>query len=189
MAEKKPGCLPLKNSRQEQFCQEYLIDLHAFNAAERAGYTDPNYGRQLLTFSSVSDRIAYLMQERSQRVGVTADRVLNELALIAFSNLDDYAEWGSAGGENFMHLTPSRELTRAQKSVIRSVKHTRKRGKTEEDTLEIVREDKLSALDKIMKHLGMYRPEEGTGRTSGLDALVELMAARKQQRDEERGET
>ena len=35
--------------QQSLFVAEYLIDQNATAAAERAGYSDPNYGRQLLT--------------------------------------------------------------------------------------------------------------------------------------------
>lgn len=172
--------------QQERFCQEYLIDLNATAAAGRAGYSDPNYGRQLIAKPNVSARIADLMGEREKRTGVTADRVINELALIAFSNLDDYAEWGGdVDGGNVLRLKPSRQLTRAQKAVIKSIRHTRKRGKTDEDTLEIVREDKLSALDKLAKHLNLYGEHGDDGKRSGLDDLITTMAALRAQRESE----
>ncbi len=181
------------NPKQEAFCREYLIDLNATQAAIRAGYApehaESQASRLMSSNAKVKARIAELMAEREQRTQVTADRVIQELALIAFSNLDDFAEWGGGvDGVNVLRLKPSRELTRAQKAVIKSVKHTRKRGKTDEDTLEIVREDKLSALDKLAKHLNLYNEHGDDGKRSGLTALVELMADRKRQRDEERGE-
>lgn len=173
--------------KQDAFCREYLIDLDATAAAKRAGYSERSAaerGYELRQIPSVQRRIAELQAERAERTNITADRVLQELALIAFSNLDDFAEWGGdVDGINVLTLKPSRELTRAQKAVIKSVKHTRKRGKTDEDTLEIVREDKLSALDKLAKHLNLYGEHGDDGKRSGLDDLVESMAALRAQRD------
>lgn len=180
---------PKLTPKQEQFCNEYLIDLNATQAALRAGYSSKTAGSQgerLLRNVDVATRIQELQSQRSERTQITADRVLEELALIAFSNLDDFAEWGMnhASGENFLVLRSSDELTRGQKAVIKSIKRVRKTGKTEEDTLEIVREDKLSALDKLAKHLGLYKEgDPGAGKKSGLDLLVEMMAQRRSERE------
>ena len=43
--------------QQSLFVAEYLIDQNATAAAERAGYSDPNYGRQLLTNPNVKRAI------------------------------------------------------------------------------------------------------------------------------------
>lgn len=178
-------------AQQEAFCRAYIAtpDLNATQAAIDAGYSPRGAsvrGSELLGNRKVSARIAELMAEREKRSDITADRVLNELALIAFSNLDDYAEWGGdVDGGNVLRLKPSRQLTRAQKAVIKSIRHTRKRGKTDEDTLEIVREDKLSALDKLAKHLNLYGEHGDDGKRSGLDDLITTMAALRAQRESE----
>ena len=184
------GAMPLKNAKQEQWCQEYLIDLDATAAARRVGYSDPNYGRQLLTNPNVEKRIAALMAERASRTQITQDRVLHELAALGFTSFTDLATWD----EDYLTFIPSEQLPDAARRSVQAVKVKRVSrvspdgAETNTVEMEIRQHDKLSALDKIAKHLGLYRPEEGTGRTSGLDALVELMAARKRQRDAERGE-
>ena len=40
--------------KQKRFCEEYLVDLNATQAAARAGYKDPNIVRQLITKNNVS---------------------------------------------------------------------------------------------------------------------------------------
>jgi phage terminase small subunit len=67
--------------KQERFCREYIIDLKAAPAAERAGYSPRsacNIGPRLLTEQPIKDRIAELMGERMQRVEVDADYVLRQ---------------------------------------------------------------------------------------------------------------
>ncbi len=61
--------------KQARFVEEYLKDLNATQAAARAGYKDPNIGRQLITKNNVADAIAQAKGDRSERCGVQADDV------------------------------------------------------------------------------------------------------------------
>ena len=70
-------------NKQKRFCEEYLIDLNATQAAIRAGYKNPDVGRRLVTKSHVSAYIEKLREEQQQRTQITADAVLGELAKIA----------------------------------------------------------------------------------------------------------
>ena len=73
------------NAKQEAFCREYIIDLNATQAAIRAGYSERTAQEQssrLLSNVIVSDRVAELMRDRSSRVRIDADYVLNRLAEI-----------------------------------------------------------------------------------------------------------
>ena len=76
--------------KQKRFVEEYLVDLNATRAAERAGYKDPNIGRQLITKNNVSSAIQDAIDLRGQRVEITQDRVVGELAKIAFADAADY---------------------------------------------------------------------------------------------------
>lgn len=72
--------------RQELFCQEYVVDLNATQAAIRAGYAAPSAAAassRLLTNVKISVRVAELAGKRTEQVGITAERVLGELMRIA----------------------------------------------------------------------------------------------------------
>jgi len=66
--------------KQERFCEEYLIDLNATQAAVRAGYaagkTAEVQGARLLGNAKVKAAIDELKKARSQTTGITAERVL-----------------------------------------------------------------------------------------------------------------
>jgi phage terminase small subunit len=65
--------------KQQRFCDEYLIDLNATKAAERAGYsakTAQEQGSRLLSNVMVQARIDALKLERSKSTGITSERVL-----------------------------------------------------------------------------------------------------------------
>lgn len=49
--------------KMRAFVREYTKDFNATQAAARAGYRDPNYGRQLLTNPNVSAELTKLQDE------------------------------------------------------------------------------------------------------------------------------
>ena len=74
-------------AKVQRFVTEYLIDLNATQAAIRAGYSAKTAAAQasrLLTNVKVAEAIQAAMKAREQRTGITQDRVLQELARIAF---------------------------------------------------------------------------------------------------------
>ena len=77
---------------QERFVHEYLVDVNATQAAIRAGYskkTAQEQSSRLLSNVMVSEAIAKGMQALAEKTGVTAEKVIAELALIGFSNMLD----------------------------------------------------------------------------------------------------
>src|SRR3954466_9694923 len=97
--------MPL-NDRQARFVAEYLVDLNATQAAIRAGYSPASARTQaadLLTNPNISAAIAEAQAARSRRTEVTADRVVLELARVAFGDPRRRTSGGPAGG----NLRPS----------------------------------------------------------------------------------
>jgi phage terminase small subunit len=129
-------------AKQQRFVEEYLIDLNATQAAIRAGYSEKtaySQGQRLLNNVEIQKAVAEAQEDRSNRTKITADRVLQELARIGFSDLRNM-------------LTDGIEV----------VTNTGERGKDEdgrkivEHTHKIKVWDKNSALEKLGKHLGMF---------------------------------
>lgn len=170
--------------KQERFCQEYLIDLNATAAAKRAEYKDSNIGRQLITKNNVRSRIDELMAARSLRTQVTQDRVLEELARIAFIPITQLASWD---GES-LEPVPSKELNADQAASIKKVKFKRTTikmkdgGEIETFEVGVDQHDKLSALDKLAKHLNLYGEQDKPEDRSGLDSMIEALAEMRKRR-------
>lgn len=136
--------------KQKRFVEEYLIDLNATQAAIRAGYSPETagaIGAENLKKPDIKSRIDKAMAERSRRTGVSADRVLLELAKIAFVNAADVIDAETA--------TVVENASRDDTAAIQSVK-VKTFG---EDGLEreIKMADKLKALELLGKHLGMFK--------------------------------
>ena len=89
MFKRKDGeVMPKLTEKQKRFCEEYLIDLNATQAAIRAGYKNPEIGRQIITKNNVSEYLNSLMKKRSENTGVTAEKVVKELESIAFTKTE-----------------------------------------------------------------------------------------------------
>lgn len=81
--------------KQKKFVEEYLIDLNATQSAIRAGYspkTANEQGARLLANVSIQEAISKAMAERSRRTGINQDRIVQELARIAFVKITDIVD-------------------------------------------------------------------------------------------------
>lgn len=78
--------------KEEKFCYEYLIDLNATRAAIRAGYSEKTartIACQNLAKLHIQEKIKKMKANLSETAGITALKVLNEHAKIAFSNISN----------------------------------------------------------------------------------------------------
>lgn len=79
--------------RLARFVAEYLVDLCGKAAAIRAGYspgTAEAHGSRILRLPAVARAVMAGMEKRTARTGISQDRVLEELALLAFSDVTHY---------------------------------------------------------------------------------------------------
>ena len=163
MADPAERPLPAK---QQVFVDEYLIDLNATRAYQRAYGCEEKVaganGARLLKNARVAALIAEKMQERSARTQITADRVLEELAAIGFSDIRKAVTWQGVG-EN-LTVTPL-ESDEIDEVTIRAVGKVKAKSRTvrgddySETTVdvELGMHDKLGALQLIGRHLGMFK--------------------------------
>ena len=143
--------MPKMTAKQGRFVDEYLIDLNGTQAAIRAGYS-PHTANEIaaenLAKPSIAAAVALAMAERSKRTGITADRVLEEIAKLAFVNAADV-------------ITPEATISgaagREDTAAIQSVKV--KTIPTEEGDIveqEVRLYDKTRNLELLGRHLGLF---------------------------------
>lgn len=76
--------------QQKVFCEEYVKDLNGTQAALRAKYSSKGAevrASELLRISKIKQYVQVLMDARSKRTQIDADRILQELARIGFSDI------------------------------------------------------------------------------------------------------
>jgi phage terminase small subunit len=151
-------------AKQRRFVDEYLIDLNAAQAAVRAGYspkTAEQAGYQLLQKTSVATAVQRAVAERSERTRITADRVLAELAHVAFSDMRRFAAWGAGGVKLNESVALDDDVARCVSEVAQTV--TAHGG-----SIRFKLHDKVAALKLVAEHLGMFGEKGKDGEDFGM---------------------
>lgn len=116
MSDTKPGAVEL-TPRQSRFVDEYLIDLNGTQAAIRAGYSENTAESQavrLLRNAKVAAVVQQRMDERSDRVKIDADFVLQGIAR-NISRCEQGSPIVDRNGEPVMTETPEGDIAPAWK--------------------------------------------------------------------------
>jgi phage terminase small subunit len=141
------------NLKQIRFIEEYMKDLNASQAALRAGYSPKTahaQGCALLKNPKVAHELKIRTNARSKSNEITADRVLKELARLGFSDMRNLSKWGPGG----VLLKDSTKLDDDSAAAVAEVSQAETRqGKN----VKIKLHDKPQALDKLARHLGLFR--------------------------------
>lgn len=158
-AEEQPE-LTLDESR---FVEEYLVDHNATQAYLRL-HPNVKYlnaaqaGSKLSRQPHIKAAIRLGLQAQNRRTQVRADRVVRALARIAFGDLGQAFDLSTSG---FVPRAP-RDVPYELRCVLQVVKHKKRvvrKGDKEhvEEEVEYRLPDKVAALDRLMKHLGLYK--------------------------------
>lgn len=160
-------------NKQKAFVDEYLIDLNA-TRAYKAVYKNVKSddaarasSSKLLTNANIKAYVEKRMKDREKRTEITQDKVLNELAQIAFANGSDFAkvvekpvlkEDGSVlldpiTEEPIYYKTVEMKLTDELPEEKRKAIAGIKMGK---NGIEVNTCDKVRALELLGRHLGMW---------------------------------
>lgn len=144
--------------KQELFCQEYIIDSNATQAAIRAGYSQDTagaIGHENLKKPDIEARINELQEDRAKRTRITQDRVVLELAKIAFGDISClFNEDGS--------LKPIHEIDADTRGAIASIESYEEKEAVEEETFKegtlrkVKMWDKLKAIEMLGKLQGAF---------------------------------
>ena len=150
---------------QKRFADEYLIDLNA-TRAYKAAYpsvtkdsTASAAGSRMLRNGKVEAYIAKKQEKLKEKLEISQENIINELAAIAFSNGSDFARLITKGQYNHdtgrmeqvydVELIPTEKLTPYQKKALSGIKY----GKY---GIEVSSYDKVRALELLGKHLGIF---------------------------------
>ena len=175
--------------KQMRFVDEWLIDFNGKQAAIRAGYsakTAEATAARLLRNVKVQAEISRRQKDLQRRTEVTQDRVVKELARIAFANIADYLhvetqtrtkDDGTEVTYQIVMLSETEDLSVDQRAALANVKQS-------VNGVEIKLHDKIKALELLGRHIGMFTDKlEVKG---AIDIASVLAAARGRVR--ERGE-
>lgn len=145
--------------KQKRFCEEYLVDMNGTQAAIRTGYSKKTarvQSAQMLSISKVQEYLQQLRAEQQERVRVDADRVLQELSAIAFSNITDVVNIDR------LDITFRDDIIPEAQAAIQVMNMTKgsqgsNQGSHSTERIQIKMHGKLGALKELGNHLGLFR--------------------------------
>lgn len=132
--------------KQKRFVAEYLVDLNATQAAIRAGYspkTANRIGSQNLSKVDVQAEIEKRRATLRNKLEITQEKVIEELAAVAFANGADFAQVTKTG---LVRIIPTEDIPQDKRKAC-----SLKEGA---NGTEIKTYDKVRALELLGKHLG-----------------------------------
>lgn len=153
--------------KQYIFCLEYLIDYNATRAAIKAGYSEKtahSQGSRMLKNVKVKTFVDKKTKERSEKLDITVDRVLEEIASIAFFDIRKLFNGSSLKEVDSLDDNTAKAIS-SVKSRIEKMD-----GENFAEVVEIKSNDKLKALDMLSKHIGLY--EKDNEQTKGSVTIV-----------------
>lgn len=141
--------------KQQRFVDAYLISLNATQAYLDAGYHGSANVAAVEAHKLLRNpKIIAALQTRQARLQastqVTQERVLHELALVAFADMACYVTWGRQG----VRLKDAADLPPEQSRVVAEVSETTTQSG---GTLRFKLHDKIAALTKLGDHLGIFQ--------------------------------
>lgn len=172
---------PLEHPRHERFAQGLARGATAVSAYEDAGYRpDGANPIRLKQRKEVQLRVAELTSEGARQAQVDIARVLRELMAIATSDprrafddegkLKDPSQWDDDFAASIASIEVVSRAAKPDETGKRGVEYVHK----------IKTWDKISALDKLARHLGLYNDTLSVNVT---DDLAERLARAKERAD------
>ena len=143
------------------FCKEYAITGNATESAIKAGYSKKSaysQGHRLLKNDEVKAYLSKSLEARAEKLDITADRILEEIAHIAFFDI-----------RNIFDGSSLKEIDKLDDKTARAISSVKSRIEKQEgenfaEVVEIKSNDKLKALDMLSKHLGLYERDNEQGK-------------------------
>jgi phage terminase small subunit len=168
---------------QQLFVREYLVDLNATQASIRAGHSEhcaSEIGYENLRKPQIMAAIDSAFMELG---GVTRSRIVDELGAIAFSDIGNIVNWEDenldlgpgdiaviegeevkAGKEGITRIIRSKVRILASANIDPSLRRViAEVSQTDRNSLKVKLYDKISALDKLARALGMYQKIDDLG--------------------------
>lgn len=142
--------MPELTEKQQLFVKSYLTHFNATRAALEAGYSEdtaPQIGWDILQKDYIQDTIKAQLTVKMDKLEISGDRILSEIAKVAFADLGDYVLYDNDGlvikSSNMVDTGPVQEVSITQ-------------GK-EGPNKKIRLYDKLKALEMLGRSKGLFQ--------------------------------
>lgn len=136
----------LLTRRHKVMCRAYAINFSYREAAKAARYKSTDHIRKLLKLPNFKMYVDHIVQRRTKRLEVTAERILQEYAKLAF--IDISAFYDSKG-----RLLPFDKIPPEDRAAIAGLTY-------DSNLMPVLKvHDKTKALDSLGKYLGLFEKD------------------------------
>jgi phage terminase small subunit len=158
-------------AKERRFIEEYLVDLNARQAALRCGMGRGNVKSATEVGSRLKRKLAAnISAALAEKSGITATALINELGAVAYARVTDFMIV-----ENGRVVVKDTALwTDEQKAAVSEIWET-----TDGDGYRVIRiklHDKLGAIDKLGKSIGLFKEADVNHRHKHEHEFVDPMA-------------
>lgn len=143
----------------KRFLDDYFVTLNGYKSAVNAGFSEKTATVQACQMLGIEENQVYLQNLReslSEKTGISQQKVLEEIAKIAFSDIRNYYQ-----DDN--NLKPICDLEDNEAAALASVKSYEEKLQGSEIIIGVNKEiklyDKLAGLEKLARHLGLYQKD------------------------------
>lgn len=150
--------------KQKRFIEYYLVSNNATQSAIQAGYSRRSAGKighQLLEKTRIQEEISKRTKEALNNLKLDTDRVLAELASVAFSRITDIVSFDTEGGLSLAENPDLSSLASLEWDSSGGIKKVKLEGK-------------LKALELLGKHLGLFQHSKSRNETSNMSRDREM---------------
>lgn len=166
---KTEKCTP----RQDRFCKEYVIDLNGARAYRKvykcSDKAAESGASRTLRKAKVKARIRELRKGLEKKAGITAEKVINELAKVAFANIKSVLSENNVIKD--ISLLPD-EIAAAVESIQSDIRHDTGDGEGYTEKVKVKFYSKLIALTDLGKHLGIFEKDKEQGKPKAPQIIV-----------------
>lgn len=144
--------------RERKFADNILAGMNKSESALKAGYKTRQMSQKLLVRPHVKAYVKARLEQRRKGMGISKERVIAELARIAFCNVADLkVDWDQL--KNWEDLSEDQKAAISEIRVKVTSGETRhgKEWKTKETIIKM--HNKLPALDALSKYLGLFEKD------------------------------
>ena len=151
--------------KKQRFVEEYVVDFNGVQACIRAGYsrkTAHSMSRHFLTDPDIQRMVKGKMEALREHAELSAQKVVHELALLAFVDMKDFVEWDDLETK----LIPAKSLAPGLSRCVQEIRQT-------QNGIVFKLYNKVDALDKLARYFHLFADQiEIPGLEKSVDALL-----------------
>ena len=149
------------SAQQKRFCVEYVKDFDKTRAVKDAGYRGNRASTEVLRMDGIQEYIDILCEEIQERLKLSVDAILDEMKIIAFSNMQDFCTWTTRS----ITVKELKKIPKEKLPAIQEISDTA-------NGVKIKLHNKMDALERLHKYVAAKKPKSAGRKTFNIQNAI-----------------